>query len=99
MTGERLISEAEFARCVDERGNTNGELGAEPEANRRQNCALQDDVSNAHCSSIANPLRLGTHEETREDVVSEKEISAIRRNRGGITERDLAGLLGKGRSG
>jgi hypothetical protein len=51
---------------------------AKAEADGRQNSTLDDDVTDAHRSVLANPLRLGTHEKTREDVVSEEEISAMR---------------------
>src|SRR5260370_42182472 len=99
MTGERLISEAELARRADQRGNANRKLGAKAKANRRQNCALDDDVSNTYCSALANPLRLGAHERARKDVVSEKEVSAIRTDQAGVTERDPAGLLRQRPSG
>src|SRR6266513_3287641 len=95
MTCERLISEAELARLADERGNAYSKLCAETEPDRRQHRALNDDVSNAHLSALASPLRLYAHEKTREDVVSEEEVSVIRTKRPRIIESDLAGLLGK----
>src|SRR5438552_19067019 len=95
MTCERFVSEAELARLADERGNAYRKLCAKTEPDRRQYCTLNDDVSNAHLSALANPLRLGAHEKTRKDVVREEEVSAIRINRAGVTERDLAGFLRK----
>src|SRR6187551_2399253 len=97
MTGKGLIGEAELAPLA-ERGNAHSKLCAETEANGRQNRMLNDDVSNAYRSALANPLRLGAQQKTWKDVVSKQEVSVIRTDGSGVTERDLAGLLWKHRS-
>src|ERR1700724_2760142 len=98
MTGECLISEAELAPPANERGNAHSEFCAKAEADGRQNGALNDDVSDAYVSSLANPLRVGAHEKTWEDIVRKQEFSAIRTDGAAVTERDLAGLLRKRRN-
>lgn len=55
MTGKGLIGEAELAPLANERGNAHSKLCAETEANGRQNRTLNDDVSNAYRSALANP--------------------------------------------
>src|SRR6267143_1242883 len=71
MPGECLISKTELTRLADERRDAHSKLCTNTEANRRQNSALHNYVSNPHRSSLANPLCFCAHEEAREDVISE----------------------------
>ena len=93
VASKGLVGEADASRLIEDRRDPNRKLGTNAEADGRKHGALHDDVSNAHCSALAEPLRLGAQEVAREDVVVEEERSVAKAQWCWRSQRHSAGLL------